>query len=45
MAVVTLLWVGPRRRPMTTLHAPQLHVIGLLGSGEAIYTVPHRNSG
>jgi hypothetical protein len=45
MAVVTRLWAGPRRRPMTTLHAPQHHVIGLLGSGEALSTVPHRNSG
>jgi hypothetical protein len=39
MAVVTLLWARQRRRQVTTLNAHQLHVIGLLGYGEAIYTV------
>jgi transposase len=45
IAVVTLLWARQRRRQVTTLNAHQLHVIGLLGYGDAIYTVPHRNSG
>jgi transposase len=45
IAVVTLLWAGQRRRQVTTLNAHQLHVLGLLGYGEAIYTMPHRNSG
>jgi transposase len=45
IAVVTLDWAGRHLRQATTLHAPQLHVIDLLGYDRSIYTLPQPNSG
>jgi transposase len=45
VAVVTLVWAGQRHRHVTALSPGQVHVISLLGYEEAIYALPHRNSG
>jgi transposase len=45
IAVVTLDWAGRHLRQVTTLHAPQLHVIDLLGYDRSISTLPQPNSG
>jgi transposase len=45
VAVVTLVWAGQRHRHVTALSPVQVHVISLLGYEEAIYALPHRNSG
>jgi transposase len=44
MAVVTLMWAGPRYRHVTTLSPLQLHVISLLGYGDLLSALPYRNA-
>jgi transposase len=45
IAIVTLMWAGQLQRHVTALSPVQVQVISLLSYEDAIYALPHRDSG